>query len=83
MYGMFGGMALFTVLYLYKPDTTVQTWALAEAVRRPLATLKVVRADCCVIKSAEKEARSRRWHAKVGKVIVSELSLERGPAYVL
>ena len=32
MYGMFGGMALFTILYMYKPDTTVQTWALAEAV---------------------------------------------------
>jgi hypothetical protein len=32
MYGMFGGMALFAVLYMYKPDTTVQTWALAEAV---------------------------------------------------
>lgn len=32
MYGMFGGFALFGVLYLYKPDSTVQTWALAEAV---------------------------------------------------
>lgn len=32
VYGMFGGMALFTILYMYKPDTTVQTWALAEAV---------------------------------------------------
>ncbi|KAK9899566.1 hypothetical protein P389DRAFT_1324 [Cystobasidium minutum MCA 4210] len=34
MYGMFGGMALFGVLYLYKPDTTVQTWALAEAKKK-------------------------------------------------
>merc|ERR1711879_911334 len=33
MYGMFGGMALATVLIIYKPDTTVQTWALAEARR--------------------------------------------------
>lgn len=34
MYGMFGGMALFGILYLYKPDTTVQTWALAEAKKK-------------------------------------------------
>ncbi|UZJ51504.1 hypothetical protein CBS101457_000824 [Exobasidium rhododendri] len=30
-FGMFGGMALGTVLILYKPDTTIQTWAMKEA----------------------------------------------------
>jgi len=32
--GMFGGMGVFSVLYYYKPDTTIQTWALAEAKKR-------------------------------------------------
>lgn len=32
--GMFGGMALATVVYIYKPDTSIQTWALQEAKAR-------------------------------------------------
>jgi len=32
--GMFGGMGVFGVLYYYKPDTSIQTWALAEAKAR-------------------------------------------------
>ncbi|WWD02854.1 hypothetical protein V865_000896 [Kwoniella europaea PYCC6329] len=29
--GMFGGMALAAVIIAYKPDTSIQTWALKEA----------------------------------------------------
>ncbi|KZP31271.1 Ndufb11, NADH dehydrogenase 1 beta subcomplex subunit [Athelia psychrophila] len=32
--GMFGAMATAGVLHYYKPDTTIQTWALAEAKAR-------------------------------------------------
>lgn len=32
--GMFGGMALATVILVYKPDTSIQTWALEEAKKR-------------------------------------------------
>ncbi|KAI0051781.1 hypothetical protein FA95DRAFT_1484783 [Auriscalpium vulgare] len=32
--GMFGGMGLATVLLYYKPDTSIQTWALQEAKQR-------------------------------------------------
>jgi len=32
--GMFGGMGLASVLLYYKPDTTIQTWALNEAKHR-------------------------------------------------
>ncbi|RPA76877.1 hypothetical protein BJ508DRAFT_201186, partial [Ascobolus immersus RN42] len=32
--GMFGGCALAIVGYYYKPDTSIQTWALEEARRR-------------------------------------------------
>ncbi|OCF36709.1 hypothetical protein I317_02990 [Kwoniella heveanensis CBS 569] len=32
--GMFGGMALATVIYVYKPDTSIQSWALKEAKAR-------------------------------------------------
>ncbi|KDQ63675.1 hypothetical protein JAAARDRAFT_53867 [Jaapia argillacea MUCL 33604] len=32
--GMFGGMGLATVLLYYKPDTSIQTWALKEARER-------------------------------------------------
>ncbi|WVR07157.1 hypothetical protein IAU60_004198 [Kwoniella sp. DSM 27419] len=32
--GMFGGMALATVILIYKPDTSIQTWALKEAKAR-------------------------------------------------
>jgi len=31
---MFGAMATAGVLHYYKPDTTIQTWALAEAKAR-------------------------------------------------
>ncbi|KAJ3480870.1 hypothetical protein NLI96_g8046 [Meripilus lineatus] len=33
-YGMYGSMALAGVLLYYKPDTSIQTWALAEAKAR-------------------------------------------------
>lgn len=32
--GMFGGIALATATYIYKPDTSIQTWALQEAKQR-------------------------------------------------
>jgi len=32
--GMFGSMATAAVLLYYKPDTSIQTWALAEAKNR-------------------------------------------------
>ncbi|CAL1695420.1 unnamed protein product [Somion occarium] len=32
--GMYGGMVLAGVLLYYKPDTTIQTWALQEAKAR-------------------------------------------------
>lgn len=32
--GMFGGMGLATLIYIYKPDTSIQTWALQEAKAR-------------------------------------------------
>ncbi|KAI0067725.1 hypothetical protein BV25DRAFT_1876391 [Artomyces pyxidatus] len=32
--GMFGGMGLAAVLLYYKPDTSIQTWALKEAKAR-------------------------------------------------
>ncbi|EPQ60752.1 hypothetical protein GLOTRDRAFT_124500 [Gloeophyllum trabeum ATCC 11539] len=32
--GMFGSMAVAAVLLYYKPDTSIQTWALKEARRR-------------------------------------------------
>lgn len=32
--GMFGGFALAAVVYIYKPDTSIQTWALQEAKAR-------------------------------------------------
>jgi len=31
---MFGAMGLATLLHYYKPDTSIQTWALAEAKER-------------------------------------------------
>ncbi|KAL7005204.1 hypothetical protein EMMF5_005176 [Cystobasidiomycetes sp. EMM_F5] len=34
VYGMFGGMAFITVLLMYKPDTSVQTWATSEAKKK-------------------------------------------------
>ncbi|KAF2154788.1 hypothetical protein K461DRAFT_311188 [Myriangium duriaei CBS 260.36] len=33
-YGFFGAMAFMVVGYCYKPDTSIQTWALEEARRR-------------------------------------------------
>ncbi|KAI0313735.1 Ndufb11, NADH dehydrogenase 1 beta subcomplex subunit [Amylostereum chailletii] len=33
-YGMFGGMGMAAVLLYYKPDTSIQTWALKEAKER-------------------------------------------------
>ncbi|PSK55325.1 hypothetical protein B9Z65_2714 [Elsinoe australis] len=33
-YGFFGAMAFLVVGYCYKPDTSIQTWALEEARRR-------------------------------------------------
>ncbi|EIW70767.1 hypothetical protein TREMEDRAFT_29086 [Tremella mesenterica DSM 1558] len=33
-FGLFGGMGLAAVLLTYKPDTSIQTWALEEARRR-------------------------------------------------
>ncbi|KAF8140193.1 ESSS subunit of NADH:ubiquinone oxidoreductase-domain-containing protein [Boletus edulis] len=33
-FGMFGSMALAAVLLYYKPDTSIQTWALKEAKER-------------------------------------------------
>jgi len=33
-YGFFGGFAAFIVALAYKPDTSIQTWALEEARRR-------------------------------------------------
>ncbi|CAD6590857.1 MAG: hypothetical protein TREMPRED_005904 [Tremellales sp. Tagirdzhanova-0007] len=32
--GMFGTLACATVVYIYKPDTSIQTWALEEAKKR-------------------------------------------------
>ncbi|KAF2200076.1 hypothetical protein GQ43DRAFT_374695 [Delitschia confertaspora ATCC 74209] len=32
--GIYGTLALTTVLYVFKPDTSIQTWALEEARRR-------------------------------------------------
>jgi len=32
--GMFGSMGFAGVLHYYKPDTSIQTWALAEAKAR-------------------------------------------------
>ncbi|KAK7694847.1 hypothetical protein QCA50_002035 [Cerrena zonata] len=32
--GIYGGMAAISVLLYYKPDTTIQTWALQEAKAR-------------------------------------------------
>ncbi|PNS19015.1 hypothetical protein CAC42_6110 [Sphaceloma murrayae] len=34
VYGFFGAMAFLVVGYCYKPDTSIQTWALEEARRR-------------------------------------------------
>ncbi|KAL2353953.1 ESSS subunit of NADH:ubiquinone oxidoreductase-domain-containing protein [Cryomyces antarcticus] len=34
IYGFFGSLALGVVAYCYKPDTSIQTWALEEARRR-------------------------------------------------
>ncbi|MCJ1303491.1 hypothetical protein MMC08_006301 [Hypocenomyce scalaris] len=34
VYGFFGSLALAVVAYAYKPDTSIQTWALEEARRR-------------------------------------------------
>ncbi|KAI9051312.1 hypothetical protein LZ554_005413 [Drepanopeziza brunnea f. sp. 'monogermtubi'] len=34
MYGFFGSLGLATVAYAFKPDTSIQTWALEEARRR-------------------------------------------------
>ncbi|KAF2496746.1 hypothetical protein BU16DRAFT_447543, partial [Lophium mytilinum] len=34
VYGFFGSLALGVVGYAYKPDTSIQTWALEEARRR-------------------------------------------------
>ncbi|KAL9938998.1 hypothetical protein V8E36_001811 [Tilletia maclaganii] len=34
MYGMFGGMAFAGIVLLYRPDTTIQTWAMGEAKKR-------------------------------------------------
>lgn len=33
-YGFCGSLAIFTVAYAFKPDTSIQTWALEEARRR-------------------------------------------------
>ncbi|KAK0709583.1 ESSS subunit of NADH:ubiquinone oxidoreductase, partial [Lasiosphaeria miniovina] len=33
-YGFCGSIAVFLVAYAYKPDTSIQTWALEEARRR-------------------------------------------------
>jgi len=33
-YGMYGTMAIGTVLLYFKPDTSIQTWALKEAKQR-------------------------------------------------
>ncbi|KZF26325.1 hypothetical protein L228DRAFT_272265 [Xylona heveae TC161] len=33
-YGFFGSLALAAVAYAFKPDTSIQTWALEEARRR-------------------------------------------------
>ncbi|KAH0544082.1 hypothetical protein FGG08_001700 [Glutinoglossum americanum] len=34
MYGFFGSLGLAVVAYAFKPDTSIQTWALEEARRR-------------------------------------------------
>ncbi|KAL8633520.1 hypothetical protein Q9189_000673 [Teloschistes chrysophthalmus] len=34
IYGFFGGLLMAAVAYAYKPDTSIQTWALEEARRR-------------------------------------------------
>ncbi|MCJ1367378.1 hypothetical protein MMC16_006511 [Acarospora aff. strigata] len=34
IYGFFGSLGLAVVAYAYKPDTSIQTWALEEARRR-------------------------------------------------
>ncbi|PWZ02883.1 hypothetical protein BCV70DRAFT_214386 [Testicularia cyperi] len=33
-FGLFGGMAFAGLVLMYKPDTTIQTWAMAEAKKR-------------------------------------------------
>ncbi|KAK3945574.1 putative NADH-ubiquinone oxidoreductase [Diplogelasinospora grovesii] len=33
-YGFCGSLVLFTIAYAFKPDTSIQTWALEEARRR-------------------------------------------------
>ncbi|KAF1993382.1 hypothetical protein P154DRAFT_382205, partial [Amniculicola lignicola CBS 123094] len=33
-WGVFGGFGVATVAYAFKPDTSIQTWALEEARRR-------------------------------------------------
>ncbi|KAK0640956.1 ESSS subunit of NADH:ubiquinone oxidoreductase-domain-containing protein [Cercophora newfieldiana] len=33
-YGFYGSLAVFAVAYAFKPDTSIQTWALEEARRR-------------------------------------------------
>ncbi|KAK4454094.1 ESSS subunit of NADH:ubiquinone oxidoreductase [Podospora aff. communis PSN243] len=33
-YGFYGSFAVFAVAYAFKPDTSIQTWALEEARRR-------------------------------------------------
>ncbi|KAK4229433.1 putative nadh-ubiquinone oxidoreductase [Podospora fimiseda] len=33
-YGFLGSLAVFSVAYAWKPDTSIQTWALEEARRR-------------------------------------------------
>ncbi|KAJ4393572.1 hypothetical protein N0V93_002785 [Gnomoniopsis smithogilvyi] len=33
-YGFLGSLAVFAVAYAFKPDTSIQTWALEEARRR-------------------------------------------------
>lgn len=34
IYGFFGSLGMATVAYAFKPDTSIQTWALEEARRR-------------------------------------------------
>ncbi|SNX81462.1 uncharacterized protein MEPE_00167 [Melanopsichium pennsylvanicum] len=33
-FGLFGGMAFAAIVLMYKPDTSIQTWAMAEAKKR-------------------------------------------------
>jgi hypothetical protein len=47
-WGFFGSLAIAAVAYAYKPDTSIQTWALEEA-RRRLETEGVI-ADSTKVK---------------------------------